>query len=250
MTATLTHIVRHPLKAIGRETRDSVSLKAGTWMPGDRIWAVTHDKTRIDSPGWAPKVNFLRGVSGPSLMAATARLSEDGATLELEHPEAGSLAIRPDEAGTLQPLLAWLAGIWPEDLPSPTGIYRTCDAHLTDVPDPWLSIHNAATHRAVEQRVGRPLSIHRWRGNLWIEGLAPWQEFEWIGKTIRIGDVTLSVRERITRCKATMANPDTGRRDVDTLAALRSWDHQDFGVYAEVVEDGSIATGDTVEVPQ
>ena len=47
-----------------------------------------------------------------------------------------------------------------------------------------------------------------------------------------------------------MANPDTGRRDFDTLAALRSWDHQDFGVYAGVVEGGSIATGDTVEVPQ
>ncbi|MDU8946319.1 MOSC domain-containing protein [Ovoidimarina sediminis] len=250
MTATLTHIVRHPLKAIGREVCERVNLTAGQWMPGDRIWAVTHGKSRIEGPGWAPKVNFLRGVSGPSLMAATAHLSEDGASLTLNHPEAGPLTLHPDNPDDTPRLLHWLGGIWPEDLPPPTGLYRTDAAHLTDVPDPWLSIHNAATHRAVEQRLDTPLSIHRWRGNLWIEGLAPWQEFEWIGKTIRIGAVAFTIRERITRCKATMANPETGRRDADTLAALRSWDHQDFGVYAEVLSDGAIATGDPVEVPQ
>jgi uncharacterized protein YcbX len=63
-----------------------------------------------------------------------------------------------------------------------------------------------------------------------------------------VGDTVLRVEERITRCKATMANPDTGRRDVDTLAVLRTWDHQDFGVYAAVVEGGTIRPGDAVEV--
>ena len=45
-----------------------------------------------------------------------------------------------------------------------------------------------------------------------------------------------------------MANPETGRRDVDTLAGLETWDHMDFGVYGEVVTGGEIATGDPVEV--
>ena len=59
----------------------------------------------------------------------------------------------------------------------------------------------------------------------------------------------LRVTERIGRCKATMANPETGLRDADTLAALGTWGHQDFGVYAEVVEVGPIAVGDAVAVP-
>ena len=57
------------------------------------------------------------------------------------------------------------------------------------------------------------------------------------------------VTERIERCKAPHANPDTGRRDIDMLATLRSWDHQDFGVFAEVLEGGDIRAGDPVTVP-
>ena len=74
-------------------------------------------------------------------------------------------------------------------------------------------------------------------------------KFEWIGKEIAIGEVTFRVEQRITRCKATMANPVTGRRDVDTLAMLRTWDHQDFGVYARVLRGGTIRPGDLAEVP-
>ena len=57
------------------------------------------------------------------------------------------------------------------------------------------------------------------------------------------------MRERIKRCMATTANPDTGRRDADTLGALESgWDHRDFGIYGEVVTPGRVARGDAVTV--
>ena len=81
-----------------------------------------------------------------------------------------------------------------------------------------------------------------------MDGLAPWEEFDWIGKTVRVGGTVLKVHERIERCLHTAANPKTGARDADTLGALRDgWDHQDFGVYAEVIEGGEIALGAKVE---
>jgi hypothetical protein len=44
-----------------------------------------------------------------------------------------------------------------------------------------------------------------------------------------------------------MANPETGRRDADTLGALEEgWGHTDFGIYAEVIEGALIRTGDPV----
>jgi uncharacterized protein len=242
----LAYIVRHPLKAIGREELAATRLAAGAWLPFDRFWAVSHANARLDG-GWGVKANFLRGVTEPALMAVTAGLDERDMKLTLDHPEAGRIAIHPDEPGDRAILLDWLSRLWPADMPAPAGIYRAGTAHLTDVPEPWISINNLSTLRAVEQRAGRPLSIHRWRGNLWLEGLAPWEEFDLVGRTIRIGEVLLEVRERITRCKATMANPVTGRRDVDTLASLRTWDHQDFGVYAAVVSGGSIRVGDVAE---
>jgi uncharacterized protein len=247
VTARLAHIVRHPLKAIGREELDAIALSAGAWLPFDRLWAVAHASAKLDG-GWGVKANFLRGVTEPALMAVTAHLDETRSALTLDHPAAGRIEIRPDDAADTAVLLDWLGRLWPADLPAPTGIYRAADAHLTDVPDPWISINALSTLRAVEQRAGAPLSMHRWRGNLWLDGLAPWEEFDLLGRTLRIGEATVEVRERITRCKATMANPETGRRDVDTLAALRSWDHQDFGVYAAVTSGGTIRTGDAVEI--
>lgn len=100
----------------------------------------------------------------------------------------------------------------------------------------------------VEQKLGQTLSIVRWRGNIWFEGLPLWDEFDWLGRDVRIGEAVLRVRERITRCMATTANPETGERDADTLRALNSWDHQDFGVYAEVLQGGEIRVNDEVQV--
>ena len=56
------------------------------------------------------------------------------------------------------------------------------------------------------------------------------------------------MRERTGRCRATEANPETGRRDTDTLGALESWGHTDFSVQAECVAPGAVRPGDPVEV--
>ena len=45
------------------------------------------------------------------------------------------------------------------------------------------------------------------------------------------------------------ANPETGARDVDILAALRSgFGHQEMGIYAVVSKGGLIRQGDKIEV--
>ncbi|MEO0914990.1 MAG: MOSC domain-containing protein, partial [Pseudomonadota bacterium] len=89
----------------------------------------------------------------------------------------------------------------------------------------------------------------RFRANLWAEGTAPWEEFSWIGKTLTIGDAELRITERIDRCAATMANPETGAPDTDTLKLLSDhWGHQDFGVFAEVTKPGKIKPGDLITV--
>ena len=51
------------------------------------------------------------------------------------------------------------------------------------------------------------------------------------------------------RCLATTANPDTGLRDADTLGALNALSgHQDFGLYARVIEPGTLSLDDTLEL--
>ena len=116
---------------------------------------------------------------------------------------------------------------------------------MTDSAWPSISILNRASLAALEERLGQPLAMERFRGNLWLDGLAPFAEFDLVGRDLTIGGATLRVREAITRCKATTVDPDTGRPDADTLGGLRAgWGHQDFGVFAEVVSGGPVAVGD------
>lgn len=243
--ARLARIVRHPIKSVGHEELGAVALTPGHMLPGDRAWAVAHAAARLEGDGWVPKGNFLRGVAAADLMAVRAETGPWG--LRLHHPRAGTLEIDPETDGAA--LLAWLAPLWPEGRPAPARLVRAPATGLGDVPDPWVSVLSLVSLRALGQRMGQDLSIHRFRGNLWLDDLAPWEEFDLVGRRLRVGDAVLEVRARITRCKATTANPDTGRFDADTLGALsEGWGHTDFGVYAEVVAGGTVRCGDGVAV--
>ena len=247
MTRLVAHIWRHPIKSHGREALERVTLTQGSTMPWDRVWAVAHEQARTDGSNWAPRANFSRGSKAPALMAISARLDETERQITLTHPDRSPITFRPDDDPA--EFLAWVRPLMPADRAASARIVSVPNRGMTDTDYPSISLVNTASNQAVAQHLGQDLSMRRWRGNFCIDGLAPWQEFEWIGKRLRIGSVVLMVRERIVRCLAAAANPDTGYRDADTLGALKhGWGHTDFGVYAEVMSSGDVALGDRIEV--
>ena len=242
---------RHPIKSHGRERIDSVVLEAGKTMPWDRHWAVRHEDSKFDAdaPDWVMCRNFMIGVLTPGLAGIWAKLDADAKTLTLRHERLGALSFWPDEPSDLQRFLDWIAPICPADQRQPVGFAQVGDRGMTDTDYPTVSIMTHASHHAVEGMLGHPLEQERWRGNFWLNGPAAWDELDWCGKRLRIGEAVLEVVEPIQRCKHTMANPTTGQRDADTLAALNDgFGHQDFGVYAKVIEGGQINTNDMAEV--
>ena len=242
---------RHPIKSHGREALTEVTLAPGQTMPWDRHWAVTHDKTKFnaDDPAWVMCRNFMIGAVTPGLGALGAVLDPQTRTVTLTHNDLGSHSFRPDDPADWAGFLLFILPLCPADGPQPKGFAKIPERGVTDTEFPSISINNTASHRAVAGQLGRPLERERWRGNIWLDGLEPWEEFNWLGRTLRIGAAELEVRERIGRCKHTMVNPQTGMRDADTLGALRDgWDHQDFGVYAIVTKGGKVALNDPIEV--
>ncbi len=251
MTLTLAQITRHPIKSHGRETLASVVLSAGQCMPWDRHWAVTHERTKFDAanPEWVSCVNFMIGSKLPALMAIDMSWNEGSASLTLRHPARPDVTFAPDTAAGQALFINWVRPLCTPDHPPAQALVSIPGRGVTDTEYPSVSILNTASNADLGMRMGLDLSPNRWRGNLWVDGAQAWAEQGWIGKDIRIGATLLHVEEPIKRCKATTTNPATGLRDADTLAALRAaFDHQNFGVYARVVEGSVIALGDKIEV--
>lgn len=215
-------------------------------MPYDRLWAVAHEVSKADGSTWVPCANFSRVSKAPALLAITCRLDEEQETLHLQHPDRPTLSFQPDTEGAK--LIEWVMPLVPQDRALPDRVLRLNNRGFTDSDFPSITLCNRASHAAVAAHMNQDLSIHRWRGNVWFDGTAPWQEFDWLGRDVRIGTCVLRIRERTDRCLATTANPETGKRDADVLGALQHWGHKDFSVRAEVVQTGQFSLDDSVEV--
>jgi uncharacterized protein YcbX len=238
VTPHVAQIWRHPIKGVGAEALERTDLSPDRPLPLDRAWAVLEAGGEMGE-GWRSCRNFLRGAKGASLMAITAKVVSTHEIL-LSHPDLPDLSVDPSDNAA--PLFAWLAAIYPENRAPAAALVASPPQGMSDAPFASISILGLASLRALGQKVGKTLDPRRFRGNLWIAGLAPWEEFDWVGKTLAMGDARLEVVERIGRCRATEANPATGHRDANTLTTLeQGWGHTEFGVYARVITGGPIS---------
>lgn len=120
---------------------------------------------------------------------------------------------------------------------------KNWEDHLLLVTD--ASLREIARAAGVES-----LDPRRFRGNLVIvlDEDEPFAEDQWIGKQIRINDVTLRVNKPCDRCMYVNVDPDTLAMNPAVLKACAKRHDNHFGVYASVVGTGSVAEGDEVFV--
>ena len=245
MIPSVAALHRHPIKSHGRQRVQSADLEVGGTFPWDRRWAVAHEESQADGSAWAPPAEFSRCAVSPSLMAIEAVFNEDSGRILLTHPERPDLAFDPD--GDQDAFLEWVRPLTPAGRAAPVRLVRLEGRGMTDTDFPSISLMNLASNDAVGGILGRELSAERWRANIHVSGLTAWEEGDWIGRRMRIGGAELVVREPIVRCRATEANPQTGERDADTLAALDTLcGRKEFGVYAEIVAPGTVSVSDPV----
>ena len=91
----------------------------------------------------------------------------------------------------------------------------------------------------------------RFRPTFFLDGCHPYEEDTWLGGAIQIGDqLLLRVVARDPRCDITTHDPETGRRDIDTLRLIRSYRPSSraayLGVYGIIERPGTASLGDRV----
>jgi uncharacterized protein YcbX len=224
-------------------------LDPGRTLPADRRYAIENGPSGFDpdAPSYLPKSRFLMLMRDERLAQLDTRYDDPTHTLVIRHE--GREVARGDlstEEGRLA-VEAFLRRFMRAELRGPPKVLHADGHSFSDVAAKVVSIINLASVAAIETAVGVPVHPLRFRANLSVDGWPAWHEFGLLGQEIAIGDARLKVTKRITRCAAINVDPDTGIRELaipDTL--LRTFDHADCGVYAQVIAGGEIAVGDTV----
>lgn len=245
-------IYRYPVKGLTPERLDGVTLARGETLPFDRAYAIENGPGRFDpdAPRHLPKIAFLMLMRDERL--ATLRSSFDEETRTLTISRGGKPVVRGglDTALGRQLIEQFMAAYMKAELRGAPRIVQAPGHSFSDVTAKCVHIVNLASVRELERATGRKVDPLRFRANIYVDGLAPWVELGWVDKEIGIGAARLAAFARTQRCEATNVDPETGARDMAIPAALlRTWGHQDFGIYAKVTAGGAIAAGTLVAVP-
>ena len=110
-----------------------------------------------------------------------------------------------------------------------------------------VSLLNTQSINDFEKKVNKKIETSIFRGNICIDGIDPWKEREWIGKTIKINNVSFKVEKNIPRCVAINLKPQTDNNSFDLLQLLKkTYNHFDMGVFLTALDDGEISTKDLI----
>jgi uncharacterized protein YcbX len=97
-----------------------------------------------------------------------------------------------------------------------------------------------------------PVPMTRFRPNVVVEGAAPWAEDGWLGRRLRIGDLTFRAAKSCARCVVTTIDQETGETGRQPLRALGRYRRIDDGLLFAInlIPDapGPLRVGDPVAV--
>jgi uncharacterized protein len=253
MDIRIAALQRYPIKGLSPERIPRVMLEKGAYFPGDRLFAVENGPSGFDpaDPQHQPKIKFLMLMRNESLARLRTRYEDDIGTLVIQ--DGGREAVRGD-LSTREGRLAietFFRTYMPRELRGPPKVIAAPEGfRFTDSRKGFVSLINLASVSAIEDMVGIPVDPLRFRGNVHLEGLEPWAEFDLVGRIIEgPSGLRLKVTKRIERCAATNVDPTAGIRDLDIPATLmRRLGHFDCGIYAEVLVGGALSEADRLTV--
>lgn len=254
---SVTDLYRYPVKGLSAEALDRLPVTRDGGVPFDREYALALGTTGFDPAHPEPldKGFFLMLRNNEELAALTTRLdiatgaltiSRDGTTL-LE----ANLST-PEGRDAVEVFMQGYVGLAAKGRPRLVQAYghKFTDASvMSPVMMRAVSIINLASVTALEAQLGRPIHPLRFRANIYLDGLEPWEELGWVDRELTVGGVRFRGLARTPRCGAVNVNPETAERDENLPKALqKGFGHMDLGVYVQALDDGEVARGDRLEI--
>ncbi|HSF57071.1 MAG TPA: MOSC domain-containing protein [Candidatus Binatia bacterium] len=253
-------LYRYPVKGFSPEACESLTVLDEGRIAGDRVLGIRFADTEAADDVWSKKTGMIALINTPGL--ARLRLGFDHKALRLRVQVDGEILVdeRLDHEGRKRVAAAIadyalsldenpLSG-HPQRLPLRV-VGDGIVPRYHDDEAGRVTLHGRGSLRALAAALGNAeVNELRFRSNIAVDGLAPWEEQKWAGQRVRVGAVEFEVIKPKLRCLATHANPDTGKRDQPILTTLTGVIEQEKPTFAVAMMPtgggGKINVGDPV----
>ena len=110
-----------------------------------------------------------------------------------------------------------------------------------------ISLINLKSIKDFENKISNKIEFQRFRGNIYIDGVNAWEEQNWVGKIIKINDISFKVEKNIPRCVAINLKPNSDDNSLNLLQSLKkNYNHFNMGIYLTALNDGKVNTGEKI----
>ena len=228
----MAHVValyRYPLKGFTPEECETLTVLDEGRIAGDRVLGIRFADTDAPDDAWSKKTGMVALINTPELARLDVKFDEETFRLRISL----GTAVLVDEALNSEGrkrIAAKLADYvlqldenplsgHPERIPLRV-IGDGVAPKYHDDESGRVTLHGHGSLQTLSDALGTEVGELRFRSNIAVDGLAPWEEQRWVGRKVRIGSVEFDVVKPKTRCLATHANPKTGERDLPILTTL------------------------------
>ena len=256
MSATISSINYCPVKSVSYQTIKKCEIKKDIGIVGDRTFAFAKDldleqaklfeKSPDERKGKWNKVLTLK--NSPVLNKYNFLLKENKLTLTFKDKEIFTIDINKlSERQLLSSKIIELEN----SLKEPIVLMKNEEAPFFDTSISnkinfinSVSLLNIQSINDFQKKIDKKIEISRFRGNICIDGIKPWEEREWIGKTIKINNISFKVEKNIPRCVAINLKPTTDNNSLNLLQSLKkTYNHFEMGIYLTALDNGEIGIG-------
>ena len=251
-------IIRYPIKGLSGENLEEVFLEKDQVLPGDREFAFARSSVNYDpeNPIYLKKTNFIALVKEEKLAKLKTEFNISSQLLKIKIEDKivfKKKLINAEDILSVEIFFQKYLNLSDEQKPRLVRGIKDSISKLnhsfSDIPEKVVSIINLKSVNDLENKIGRQISPYRFRANFLIDINKPWEEFNWIGKTLSLGNSILQVFKRTQRCGATNVNPESAKRDINLPYEINNhYGHFDLGVYARVVKSGLVSVQDQLDI--
>jgi len=250
MSAVLSCLYRFPVKGLSAQGLPAVTLTPGQGVPEDRRFALFHSAVpaEIDRHGWHPENQFLTLARHQRLAQLDTDYEAESATLTIRRHGRVVARGRIDTPIGRSLIEQFLAAFMAGTIPGPPRLVEVGGIRFGEQqPYQGVTVVSRSTIRDLERVARRSLDPVRFRANLVLDGLPPWQGLKWLGRELTVGAARLRLEAMVEPPAAANVNPASGEHDVNLMQMMeQAYGHRQCVAQARVVAGGLVSVGDAV----